>query len=144
MNQNSDHSHYVRRVVLPSGRTIEVVYFDPKPAGLDAADAAGQTAPSISEDLHICPSCDAGLVYPIVWEESSPTHWSIDLRCPNCEWFEVGTYPQDVVDRFDDELDRGTAALVRDLKHVTQANMEDEIERFTAALASDAIWPMDF
>ncbi len=144
MNQNSDNSHHVRRVVLPSGRSIEVVYFDPQPAGLEAAAASPQATPATGEELHICPTCDAGLVYPIEWEEVSGTHWSVDLRCPNCEWFDVGTYTQDVVDRFDDELDRGTAALVRDLKRLTRANMEEEIERFTAALASDAIWPMDF
>ena len=48
------------------------------------------------------------------------------------------------MDRFDEELDRGTEALVEDLTRLQQANMEDEIERFTSALASDAIWPMDF
>ena len=143
MSQNPDHSHYVRRVVLPSGRAIEVVYFEPQPAEAQAADAA-TTAPSTREELHLCPSCDAGLVYPVEWDEVSSTHWQVELRCPNCEWYDVGTYDQDVVDRFDDELDRGTAALVRDLKRLTRANMEEEIERFTAALDSDAIWPMDF
>ena len=141
MSQNPDHSHYVRRVVLPSGKSIEVVYFDPQPA---PADAAAHAAPATGEELHVCPACDAGLVYPVEWEEVSPTHWQVELRCPNCEWFDVGTYDQDRVDRFDDELDRGTAALMRDLKRLTQANMEDEIERFVSALESDAIWPMDF
>ena len=66
------------------------------------------------------------------------------MRCPNCEWAELGVYDQATVDRFDAALDLGTEAVVRDLQRLTQANMEDEIERFTAALASDAIWPMDF
>ena len=70
------------------------------------------------------------------WEEASPTHWEVLLRCPNCEWTDLGIFDQDVVDRFDEELDRGTEALVRDLMRLTQANMEDEIERFIAALAS--------
>ena len=143
MSQNPDHSHYVRRVVLPSGRSIEVVYFDPQPSAADAATPA-PAAPHTHEELHVCPTCDAGLVYPIEWEEVSGTHWQVELRCPNCEWFHTGTYDQDVVDRFDDELDRGTAAVVRDLKRLTRANMEEEIERFTQALNSDAIWPMDF
>jgi hypothetical protein len=34
--------------------------------------------------------------------------------------------------------------LVRDLKRLTRANMEEEIERFGRALESDGIWPMDF
>ena len=45
----------------------------------------------------------------------------------------VGVYEQDDVERFDEELDRGTEALVRDLKRLMRANMEDEIERFVAA-----------
>jgi hypothetical protein len=141
MSQNPDHSHYVRRVVLPSGRSIEVVYFDPQPV---ESEAPVPTSPSTTEELHICPECDAGLVYPVEWEEVSPTQWEVEIRCPNCDFSEVGVHEQDVVDRFDDELDRGTAALVRDLKRLTRANMEEEIERFTKALHSNAIWPMDF
>jgi hypothetical protein len=142
MSQTPDHNHHVRRVVLPSGRAIEVVYFDPQPTAPAAAPAV-PAAPS-TEELHLCPECDAGLVYPVEWEELTTTHWEVSLRCPNCEHFSVGTYGQDVVDRFDDELDRGTTALLRDLKRLTRANMEEEIDRFCEALDSDAIWPMDF
>lgn len=140
MNQPSENSHYVRRVVLPSGREIEVVYFDAQAAPADAVPAV--TNPHTR--LHECPECDRGLVYPVEWEEASPTQWEVLLRCPNCEWSDLGIYDQTVVDRFDEELDRGTEALVEDLTRLQQANMEDEIERFTTALASDAIWPMDF
>jgi hypothetical protein len=135
-----DNSHYVRRVVLPSGRAIEVVYFENQPAHAPHDGAAVNDG----LDLHICPDCDRKLVYPVEWEESSPTHWEVQLRCPNCEWTTVGNYDQETVDRFDEQLDHGTEALVRDLKRLTRANMEDEIDRFTSALASDAIWPMDF
>ena len=132
---NHDHnSQYVRRVVLPSGRAIEVVYFE------NLADAAA-TEPRALEhntgELHVCPECDRGLVYPVEW-------WEVLLRCPNCEWNELGVFDQDTVDRFDDELDRGTEALMRDLQRLTQANMEDEIERFVSALGADAILPEDF
>jgi hypothetical protein len=48
------------------------------------------------------------------------------------------------VDRFDEHLDRGTEALVRDLRRLTRANMEDEIDAFVRALEADAIQPMDF
>lgn len=141
MSQNPDHSHYVRRVVLPSGRSIEVVYFDPQPVESHGPVPAN---PSVTEELHICPECDASLVYPIEWAEVSPTQWEVEIRCPNCDFTEVGIHEQAIVDRFDDELDRGTAALVRDLQRLTRANMEEEIERFTKALHSGAIWPMDF
>jgi hypothetical protein len=39
MNPSSENSHYVRRVVLPSGREIEVVYFDAQAAPADATPA---------------------------------------------------------------------------------------------------------
>jgi hypothetical protein len=138
---HEDNSNYVRRVVLPSGRAIEVVYFENQPAHAPQP-AAGTTREVV--DLHICPDCEKYLVYPVEWEEASPTHWEVQLRCPNCEWASVGLFDQETVDRFDEELDRGTEALVRDLKRLTRANMEEETERFSSALASDAIWPMDF
>jgi hypothetical protein len=133
-----ENSNYVRRVVLPSGRAIEVVYFENQPAHAPTPRSLREAV-----DLHVCPECDKQLVYPVEWEEASPTHWEVLLRCPNCEWQTVGQYDQETVDRFDEELDRGTEALVRDLKRLTRANMEEEAERFSSALASDAIWPMD-
>ena len=139
MSQSSDNSHYVRRVVLPSGRAIEVVYFENAPV----EEPSVAHAPSI-EDLHICPDCDQQLVYPMEWEEHDETRWEVLLRCPSCEWSSTGVYDQDTVDRFDEELDRGTEALVRDLKRLTRANMEDEVERFARALAANAILPEDF
>jgi hypothetical protein len=142
MSHQPDNSHYVRRVVLPSGRAIEVVYFDN--AAPEAIQAAPPVPDHIVEDLHVCPDCEQSLVYPVEWEEADETHWEVALRCPNCEWSAVGTFQQETVDRFDEELDRGTEALVRDLKRLTRANMEDEVERFTRALAADAILPEDF
>ena len=134
-----ENTNHVRRVVLPSGRAIEVVYFEQHP------DLAAPAIPVCDpSELHVCPECDRKLVYPVEWAEASSTHWEVQLRCPNCEWTTVGLFDQETVDRFDAQLDDGTEALVRDLKRLTRANMEEEFERFTSALASDAIWPMDF
>ena len=135
------NGQYVRRVTLPSGRQIEVVYFEPL-----ASDAAAASTPAATPavDLSVCPECERDLVYPIDWEEASPTHWEVELRCPNCEWSEVGTYDQATVDRFDEQLDAGTEALVKDLRRLVQANMEAEAERFAAALDANAILPEDF
>ena len=139
MNPSSDNSHYVRRVVLPSGKVIEVVYFD------DETTAAPQpTSSQPAEDLHLCGTCDSELVYPVDWEEAGDTHWEVTLRCPNCEWSGTGIFEQDIVERFDEELDRGTEALVRDLKNLMQANMEEEIDRFVSALEAGHIVPEDF
>jgi hypothetical protein len=142
-----DPRHYVRRVVLPSGKTIEVVYFDDKSASATAAPIAASAVPAHDEsvqDLHVCAACSSNLVYPTEWEEAGATHWEVALRCPNCEWCGTGVFEQELVERFDEELDRGTEALVRDLKRLAHANMEDEIERFTTALDEDHIVPEDF
>jgi hypothetical protein len=135
----NSNGQYVRRVTLPSGRSIEVVYFEPL-----SGDTAATPAPGRLEDLHICPECDRDLVYPVDWEEASMTHWEVVLRCPNCEWTEVGKFDQATVDRFDEQLDLGTEALVRDLRRLVQANMEEEADRFAAALEANAILPEDF
>src|SRR3954454_1494706 len=139
-----DPRHYVRRVVLPSGKTIEVVYFeDQQVDGPAAALPAGGHEDTV-QDLHLCGSCHSNLVYPTEWEESGATHWEVTLRCPHCEWSGTGIFEQELVERFDEELDRGTEALVRDLKRLSHANMEDQIERFTSALNEDHIVPEDF
>ena len=139
MSLPNENGQYVRRVVLPSGRSIEVVYFEP----LASEQAAAKPAAPL-EELHVCPDCDRDLVYPVEWQEASATHWEVLLRCPNCEWSELGTYDQATVDRFDATLDNGTEALVRDLSRLVRANMEEEAERFAAALNADAILPEDF
>jgi hypothetical protein len=138
MSQHANNGQYVRRVVLPSGRAIEVVYFE----------ALSDKAPAVTShpvrELHECPSCERELVYPVEWEEVSATHWEVLLRCPNCEWSEVGTFDQPTVDRFDERLDRGTETLLDDLRRLQQANMEEEIERFVRAIEAGAILPEDF
>jgi hypothetical protein len=142
MSDQHDNTHYVRRVVLPSGKTIEVVYFDDQQADRSAVSRPAQH--DHQDDLHICGSCGSDLVYPTEWDEAGSTHWEVTLRCPNCEWAGTGIFEQDTVERFDEELDRGTDALVRDLKHLMHANMEEEIDRFVAALEGDHIVPEDF
>lgn len=138
MSRSADH-HPVRRITLPSGRTIEVLYFEEHPA------AAGGSAPAEpSEGLHVCPTCASRLVSPVAWEEAGPAHWDVTLHCPNCDWLGNGVFVEELVERFDEELDRGTEALVSDLQRLMRANMEDEIDRFVTALAADQIWPMDF
>jgi hypothetical protein len=145
MSQRPDNHHHVRRVVLPSGKTIEVVYFENEPTGATPrTPGLPAPEPAVTGDLHMCGTCESHLVYPVEWAEAGATHWEVLLRCPNCEWSGTGVYEQQVVERFDEELDRGTEALVRDLKRLMQANMEDEIERFVDALEGDHVLPEDF
>ena len=139
--------HQLKRIVLPSGKTIEVVYFEEPPAQADGA-AAGQPAgpPAVDDqrDLHVCPSCSSELVYPTEWEEAGPEHWCVNLRCPNCEWTRSGVFSQDVADRFDEALEAGSETLTRDYRRLVGANMAEDVARFVKALEADAILPMDF
>jgi hypothetical protein len=126
----------VKRVALPSGKTIEVVYFD--------SHVGDSTSEAADLQLHLCCECDSRLVYPVQWSEVDRESWEVTLRCPNCEWSHTGVFDQETVERFDEELDRGTDSLVDDLKRLIHANMEEEIDRFSQALVEDHILPEDF
>jgi hypothetical protein len=152
MESHGEQTHFVKRVVLPSGKTIEVVYFKeanvahpvPDPVA-DEASAAPQLPPADPhQDLHVCVKCASELVYPLQWEESGEENWSVLLHCPNCDVFREGIFSQQTVEDFDEELDRGADALARDYKRLMHGNMAEEIERFVGALSADAILPEDF
>jgi hypothetical protein len=141
MESQGENTHFVKRVVLPSGKTIEVVYFRQG----EEADAPTQHPPAQPhQDLHVCLDCDSQLVYPVEWQEAGAENWSVLLQCPNCQGCREGVFTQDTVELFDEELDRGADALARDYKRLMRANMSDEIDRFAAALEADAILPEDF
>jgi hypothetical protein len=123
-------SHPVRRIVLPSGRSIEVIRFGP-----EIAPGPG---------LHLCPGCTSDLVQPVQWGETAGGFWELTLHCPNCDWIHEGVFDQDQVDAFEERLDAGLADMLADLRRLTQANMAEEIDRFAAALQSDLILPEDF
>ncbi len=129
MNPHSDH-HSIRRIVLPSGRSIEVVRF--------------YHDESSDQGLHVCPQCGSHLVQPISWEEAPQGFWELILHCPNCDWLDEGVYDQEQVDALEERLDQGVTDLLSDLRRLTQSNMSEEIERFTAALQGDLVLPEDF
>jgi hypothetical protein len=133
---------FVKRVTLPSGKSIEVLYFADQPAS--EPDTATKVEPGTDKPLHVCVECDSTLVYPTDWQEAGPDHWEVELRCPNCEWRGSGVFHQDVVESFDDELDRGIDVLLSDYRALVASNMEDEVDRFAKALDAGAILPADF
>ena len=122
--------HSVRRIVLPSGRCIEVVRF--------------HEDEHRTRDLHVCAECESPLVQPIAWAEASGQRWDLTLACPNCGWSETGTFSRAQIDRLEEHLDDGLAEMLDDLQRLTQANMTLELERFSAALQADLILPEDF
>jgi hypothetical protein len=133
MDGSAPH-HSVHRIVLPSGRKIEVVRFDE-----DAKASVATPRP-----LHICPQCACDLVQPIAWSETEDENWELELGCPNCEWSTEGVFDTAAVEALEEELDEGLAAMLADLQRLTHANMVEEVERFVGALTADLILPEDF
>ncbi|MEA2198275.1 MAG: hypothetical protein QOJ25_2326 [Solirubrobacteraceae bacterium] len=121
----------VRRIVLPSGRKIDVIRFPER-------TTRKQTG------LHVCPDCKSHLVQPISWTEAGASRWQLELQCPNCDWEGGDIYTQQQIERFEDALENGVQNILDDLKRLTYANMTDEVERFSAALNADLILPEDF
>ena len=130
MSENRNQ-HSVRRIVLPSGRTIEVVRFH-------------EVEEAPRDPLHICPSCSSELVQPVAWSEANDGRWELLLSCPNCWWETEGVYDEEQVLSLEERLDEGLAEMLRDLQRLTQANMADQIDRFVTALYADQILPEDF
>ena len=141
MEGREEQTQSVKRVVLPSGKTIEVVLLNTAEA---QAPAAQHPPAETGQDLHVCLDCSSELVYPVEWAEAGPENWSVLLHCPNCDLHREGVFSQDTVEAFDEKLDYGADLLAGDYKRLMRANMADEIERFVGALESGAILPEDF
>jgi hypothetical protein len=111
-----------------------------------AARVGTQTSVGISTKpgLHVCPACGSNLVQPLDFEPLGASSCYVELLCPNCHWSHRGVHHQAEVDRFDEELERGEAAVLASVEELTRTNMRDEADRFARALAADAILPMDF
>jgi hypothetical protein len=130
--------HQVKKVVLPSGKTIEVVLFP------ERGDGPDHPAVEPEQDLSVCISCACSMVYPAEWEEAGPFHWSVTLCCPNCGHEREGVFTQESVESFDERLDEGADVLGRDYRRLLRANLAEEIDRFAEALRIDAVLPEDF
>jgi hypothetical protein len=123
-------NHTIRRIVLPSGRAIEVVRF--------------HETDNRARHLHICPMCASELVQPVAWSEESDARWQLTLECPNCSWIEHGIFDRSQVEELEDKLDEGLSEMIADLQRLSQANMAEDIDRFVDALERDLVLPEDF
>ena len=132
--------HQVKTVVLPSGKTIEVVLF-PEHRGVGPA-AHPPAEPA--QDLRVCIGCGCGMVFPADWVEAGPENWSVVLCCPNCGHERSGVFAQHHVEHFDEQLEEGADALARDYRRLLRSNLAEEIDRFVVAIEADAILPEDF
>jgi hypothetical protein len=131
MNDQSQPGQAVRRVVLPSGRTVEVIHF-------------GNEQEAAPRELHVCPKCHSELVQPVNWEEQPRSQWYLELACPNCSWSDSGVFDSSQVEAFEDSLDEGLRDMIEDLQRLAQSNLAGEFDRFARALDADLILPEDF
>lgn len=83
-------------------------------------------------DLHECRLCGSPYVQPLDWERLGPRRDRVRLvlRCPECEATVTGVHSSETIDRYEQELDRGTdlviASLARlKLQGVTPAAVTD-------------------
>jgi hypothetical protein len=94
--------------------------------------------------MQMCPECHSDLVQPVEWEEQPGDGWSVELRCPECEWRGGGTYAQSDIDEYDRLLDEGMRSVIDDLRKLTRENMERDLEDLIKALDGDLVLPEDF
>ena len=145
--------------VFPDGTSVEMMVFDqlrrPRAArGPKSAPAATAPLPScaapppppLKEDLeaHRCPVCGGTLVYPIDWDRTGPSAWTLDLRCPDCETRREVTLDRASVEQLNRKLYYGAQALAREADQMVRRNFEDEVDRIVTARERDLILPMDF
>jgi hypothetical protein len=133
------------KISLPSGQMIEIIYLiDPDATAPPAGDEQAATSLETELLLHDCPECSSDLVYPLSWQECEGGTWTIERRCPNCEWHDIGSFEHADVEPFDDVVEAGAEELLMELRTWTHANMHDDIERLIDAINQDLIQPIDF
>ena len=136
----------IKRIVLPSGKTVELVYYQPangEPVPSEMYDDAAEPTLHVRK-IELCPSCQGDRVHPTDWTEVEELRWQLALRCPDCEWRHTDTFDAHEVERFDDVLNDATDRLIEELDRVTRENMNEAVDRFRSALESDGIMPFDF
>jgi hypothetical protein len=137
---------HVKRIVLPSGKTVEIVYYqttgsDPVISDVHEIEADAELH---VRQIELCVKCGGDRVHPTDWNEVEELRWQLALRCPDCEWRAVETYDAAEVERYDDVLNDATDRLIEELDRVTRENMSDAVDRFRSALENDGIMPFDF
>jgi hypothetical protein len=158
---NADHR--IELFVFPDGSRVEMIVFDHAARARSAAPAAPSSGPVAAAstraapapcrvppppqeggDAHRCPVCRSPLVYPLDWDRSGPSSWTMILRCPECETRREVTLGRASVEELNRELYQGAQAIAREADRLTRRNFADEVERMVAALDADLILPMDF
>jgi len=85
---------HIKRIVLPSGKTVEIVYYQASDGERPVSDLRDIEA---GAELHVrrlelCGGCGGERVHPTEWNEVEEMRWQLALRCPDCEWRHTDTY----------------------------------------------------
>ena len=131
---------HVKKIILPSGKAVEIVYFNSEPGVMEATP----DEPLNTVALDMCPDCTSEFVQPTEWFELDPGRWQIDRLCPNCGWESSDVHSEAEVEQYDIALSDGADQMVETLDELQHENMEREIEEFVTALEAGHIQPMDF
>ena len=139
------HDYRTKKIALPSGQMIEIIYLIDPDAATDPADHDPVDAAHLDAlPLHHCAGCGSDLVYPLAWQETGDGIWTIQRRCPNCEWHDTDTFQQAEIEPFDDAIEVGMEILLTELRTWAYSNMNDDVELLIDALDRDLILPIDF
>jgi hypothetical protein len=94
--------------------------------------------------LHECPHCSSGFVQPLSWKERPGGRILLELRCPECLAYMVGSFAPDRVRELDRTLTDGRRAMRASYERLVASNMRSALEAFSAALDRDLIDASDF
>jgi hypothetical protein len=140
--------YHVKRIVLPSGKTVEIVYFQAaggEPIITEAREVDSEPVLELRvRQIEPCAGCGSERVHPMDWVEVEDMRWKLSVRCPDCEWESTEVYEQPEVERYDDLLNDSTDRMIEELDRITRENMAEMVERFRYALDNDGITPFDF
>ena len=139
---------HIKRIVLPSGKTVEIVYYQASGGG----DPVMSDVHEIDERRRRFGCAGSSCARAAAATACIPptgTRWrrcAGSCRCaaPTASGGTVDTYDAEEVERFDDVLNDATDRLIEELDRVTRENMNEAVDRFRAALENDGIVPFDF
>src|SRR5215211_3911907 len=90
-------------------------------------------------DLTFCPACASRCVAPLAFEPEDASRWWMRLRCGECGDAREVIVSNAMARRYDEALDRATAAIEGELARLERERMETDASALIAALARDLI-----
>ena len=109
---------------------------------LEAGEPRNQA--SADTDLHRCPECGEGFVYPVTWTESGPADWWLLLRCGACGAWRDVVASNSAVAAFDRVLDEGLDTIRDAADRLGREALLAEADTVGTALRLDLLGADDF